>query len=301
MKHLLTASFVLTLCGFSAAQSLLIERLERDPRSRTDVVIAGDALSRLDYRPSPPRFRGDAAGTLVARYDSDRAPGLFGFALERAWHHDEPFAGAVVWEIASDGFFADPDGFFQISFGFWNSATTGLERSGTVDDFFVDSFNLIEFDYFPNVSPLFGGPFVSPTLLGSANVDDPAFAFSGAVANGAFFFGPPAGLPFDTPLLTLIVNDPDSATVAFTTWAIADGAPPRRIVEADATLDAALLPLPEYSVDTIGLTLWRDGFAGETPSLAAEVGVHLVAAAPVTAELRERIARLWPEVVGSLP
>ena len=72
---------------------------------------------------------------------------------------------------------------------------------------------------------------------------------------------------------------------------------------------AALLSLAAFGIDdhirwyndTIGLTMWRDGFAGEAPSLRAEIGVHLIAATPVDEVLRELLRPLWPEVAESLP
>ncbi len=40
------------------------------------------------------------------------------------------------------------------------------------------------------------------------------------------------------------------------------------------------LPRREYSVDTVGITLWRDGFGGEAPALRALLRFHAVVARP---------------------
>src|SRR5439155_19958288 len=101
---------------------------------------------------------------------------------------DADFDFGAILTIRSEGFFADPDGFSQIAFGLWNAARTGLDRTS----FPSDSFDLVEFDYFPNVTP-FGGPFVSPTVFGGNVADNAFFNFA--------FHSAETTLPLDTPLL----------------------------------------------------------------------------------------------------
>ena len=94
-----------------------------------------------------------------------------------------------AWAPETPRLAADPNGFFQISWGLWSSTTTGLERTGNPASFAGDTFELLEFDYFPNASPFFGGPFLSPTAFGVANPDAPGFEGQGSFANAAFSFG----------------------------------------------------------------------------------------------------------------
>src|SRR5256886_621647 len=109
-------------------------------------------------------------------------------ALPILFSLDADFDFGAILTIRSQGFFADPDGFSQIAFGLWNAARTGLKRTS----FPSDSFDLVEFDYFPNVTP-FGGPFVSPTVFGGNVADNAFFNFA--------FNSAETTLPLDTPLL----------------------------------------------------------------------------------------------------
>ena len=276
----------------------LAEFFTNDPLLSTDIVIEGDALDRISWRKNPPAFRGDLPGSLTARYDSTAEPGLFGFPLSSSLTQEDPWVAGFTFVIESEDFVADPFGFFQISFGLWNSQTTGLERTGTLENFATDTFDLVEFDYFPNVSPDFGGPFVSPTVLGPAVPDDPFFPGSGAFANAAFGFGPPAELPLDTPLIALIVNDPNSDEVAFWVFEVDQNGQISEVPNARTVVSTSFMVDPNFSVDTIGLTLWRDGFGGEPPSVVADVTFHGVAALSLNF-IPRRLERLFPMVFGA--
>ena len=56
---------------------------------------------------------------------------------------------------------------------------------------------------------------------------------------------------------------------------------------AVAVAPRSMLSVDEFSVDTVGLTLWRDGFTGATPSLVADVTFHSVVARPAGASARD--------------
>jgi hypothetical protein len=83
---------------------------------------------------------------------------------------------------------ASPDQFAQIAFGLTNHTLTGGDRTGSLADQTSDNtFNTVEFNYFPNVSTLFGGPTLTPTVFGGQGGSEPDFD---AFSNFASIFDP---------------------------------------------------------------------------------------------------------------
>ena len=253
---------------------------ETNPLSSSDVVLDGDVLARLTWNDDAPAFVGDRPGSLTALYDSRLAAGRIGWPLPQRLSEGAPFRATAVFVIEPDGFQADPFGFFQISWGLWNSRTTGLERTGSFADFASDTFELVEFVYFPNVSPFFGGPFLSATVFGVANPDDPSFDFLGAFVNLAFG-SVPAELPLGEPLSASIWHRPGDGVAVVTVERINEAGRRVPIPGAVVVVSLGSLAVREYAVDTIGLTLWHDGFGGDPPSLRAEVVFHEISIAPI--------------------
>jgi hypothetical protein len=266
-----------------------------DPLASAAAVVVGDAEDRLTWEPDPPAFPGDRPGSLSALYDGLAPPGLLGFPLPRALDEDSPFTAGAIFVLHSEGFFADPEGFFQISWGLWNSATTGLERTGTSADFSGDAFDLLEFDYFPNVSPAFGGPFLSPTVLGEANPGDPSFPFVGSFAN-VTFAAAAASLPLDEPLLALMEHRPELDSLVVTVFRIRNRSRLVPVTGAVATVPLDRLSSRRYRVDLLGLTLWRDGFAAGAPSTVARVTYHALILVPDLLDRPERILHVPPRL-----
>ncbi len=249
------------------------ERFETDPRDAANRVVTGEALDRLTWNVDSPRFDGDSSGSLTATYDASLPAGLFGFELPQAFSAADNFTAAAAFVIDSEGFAADPNGFFQISWGLWNSQTTGLRRTGDPIDFSTDTFELIEMNYFPNVSSFFGGPFLAPAIFGEA-------VSGGAFANFSSLFDLEATLPFDVPLLAVIEHRPADGALVLQIHRIVDGP---RLLPVNAAVGVAPLEFlvsPQYTVDTVGLTLWNDGFTGATPSVTATLEFHLLAVRP---------------------
>jgi hypothetical protein len=242
-----------------------------DPTLDPGSVEAGAALERLDWQSDDPAFPGDPPGSLRAIYDASLPAGWFGFALPAPVAAYDTYSAAAAFVIRSEGFSADPNGFFQISWGLWNSQTTGLDRTGSFTSFATDTYELIEFDWFPNVSPFFGGPFVAPSAFG-AEVGGDAFG------NFTSLFGLQVALPLDVPLLAVLEHRPDVHALVATVYRIVDSG---RVVPVDGAVGVAsldFLTLREYEIDTIGLTLWQDGFSGPTPSVTATLDFHALTA-----------------------
>jgi hypothetical protein len=244
---------------------------ETDPIADSTAVIAGQALDRLAWQPDDPAFPGDPAGSLRALYDSSLPAGWFGFPLGATLTDRDTFTAAAAFVIDSDGFAADPDGFFQISWGLWNAGATGLNRTGSLNTFAADTFELIEFDYFPNLSPFFGGPFLAPAVFGAPVGPD-------AFANFTSLFDLEVELPLDVPLLAVLEHRPDVDAVVAQVYRIVDA---RTVVPVNGAVGSAPLDFlveRDYEVNVIGLTLWNDGFGGSTPALQASVDFHKLSA-----------------------
>jgi hypothetical protein len=266
------------LAGEAApAPGAVAERFESDPTHDAGVTLDGAVLERLTWNDDAPAFPGDAPGSLAALYDATLDAGRIGWPVPGGFDQDDPFVAAAVFVIDPDGFQADPFGFFQISWGLWSSSTTGYERTGTLQSFAGDTFELIEFDYFPNVSPFFGGPFLTPSVFGVAHEDDPLFPFLGSFVNTSFG-SVPAELPLGDPLLGLLEHRPRDGVVVCSVHRITTEGTLLPVPGAVTLVPLRLLPLREYEVDTLGLTLWRDGFSGPSPSLRATVVFHAIVA-----------------------
>jgi hypothetical protein len=251
--------------------TLVAEFFRSDPLSDPRTIVVGAALERLTHDESAPAWPGDRRGSLTALYDSSLPAGLFGFALPVALDEADAFTAAATFVLDPAGFEADPNGFFQISWGLWNTETTGLNRTGSFTSFAGDAFDLVGFDYFPAVSPFFGGPFLSPSVFGASRPDvDPPDAF----ANAAFAFNLEVALPLGVPLLAMIEHEPGLDVAVASVHRIVR---PRRTVPvpgAVTVIDLGALALRQYGLDAVGLTLWNDGFGGPTPALRASVDYH---------------------------
>jgi hypothetical protein len=268
-----------TRAGWIPTPRSVSERFETNPLTRAEVVLEGDALARLTWNDDAPAFPGDGPGSLTALYDSRRPAGRIGWPLPSPWSESDAFRASAVFVIDPDGLVADPFGFFQISWSLWNSGHTGLERTGNFSSFAADTFELVEFAYFPNVSPFFGGPFLSPSAFGVADPDNPAFDFLGGFVN--FSFGSAAvELPVGQPLVTVLSHRPAEGILVASVATIDSHGVRVPVPGATVVVPLGSLPVREYSLDTVGLTLWHDGFGGDPPSLRAEVVFHEISAAP---------------------
>lgn len=248
----------------------VVENFETNPVNDPDTVATGAAAGRLTWELSDPAWPGDHRGSLTALYDSSLPAGLFGFRLPRTLDETDAFTAAAVFVIDPDGFEADPNGFFQIAWGLWNTHTTGLNRTGDFTSFAGNTFDLLEFDYFPNVSPFFGGPFLAPSLFGEST----DVAHPDSFANASFAFGLQVPLPLGVPLLAVIQHEPGLDVAVVSVHRIVR---PRRTVPvpgAVTLVDLSALASRHYELDAVGLTLWNDGFGGPTPAVRAKLVFH---------------------------
>jgi hypothetical protein len=250
----------------------LIVDFARDPLQDPNAIWEGDAFERVSWEPSPARFPGDAPGHAAALYRSDRPAGRLGWALPQALGREDTFTAAAVIVLDPDHFEADPMGFFQVSWGLWNSGRTGMDRSGGPQTK-ADTYQLLEWDYFPNVSPFFGGPYLSPSVFGVKLPGDPD-----AFANFSFA-STETSLPLGVPLLTTIEH---RAGLGAAVVSVQEVTPDGALIPINGAM--AVVPLDwlveeSYALDRAGLTMWRNGFEepGGDAQLDARIEFHLLA------------------------
>ncbi|MDQ7006519.1 MAG: hypothetical protein Q9Q40_04745 [Acidobacteriota bacterium] len=257
-----------------------------DPMADPAVVVDGPVAERLNWQADMPAFPGDRPGSLAVLYRSDLPAARLGWRLADAVDETMDFVAGAVFVLDGAHFEADPFGFFQVSWGLWNERRTGLDRTGDFDDPAADTFELLEFDYFPNVSPYFGGPWLSPTTFGAADPDNPVFDTLGAFAN--LTFGSAAvELPLDTPLIATLEHRAGMDAVIVRVGRITPDGGIEPIEGAEVVEPLAWLSRREYGLDTLGLTLWHDGYTGPTPALDARVifhGLFFFEGLPITPE-----------------
>jgi hypothetical protein len=212
-------------------------------------TLTGPADAFVHQPGTAPRFSGDRPGSLAVTYDSTRPTARLFVGLGRPLTATDDFVvGAVI--TIRPGMEADPFGFHPIAFGLFNAATTGDDRTGDLDDFRADTFDTLEMAYFPNVSPLFGGPYLSAAAFGSPRGDDAFLHFSfGSVA---------AALPAGTTCLVALRHDAAARTLTLDVWEAGDGG--RWIARPGARVASDLSGLEGFEVDSLGIAAYHDGF-----------------------------------------
>ncbi len=253
------------------APGATVVRFERDPFApgHGAFFTEGETGARFVYEPdTPAHFATDRRGSLRVLYDTTLPTGRISTPIEAVLGTDQDFSFGAVMTVRSEGFVADPNGFSQVAFGLWNAHTTGMGRTL----FPSDSYDLVEFDWFANVTD-FGGPFLSPSVFG------------GAVGGNAFFnFGfasVEAALPLDTPLLCHAVYHAADRSIQVTVYRYASGMVFTEVPGAKTTVDVATLN-PGFLVDVLGIAAYGEGWA----SLKATVDYDLLYTGPVPAPLR---------------
>jgi hypothetical protein len=253
------------------ARAGVVARFDQDPLqpgASPAFTGVGDTAARFTFvGGTRPRFPGDRRGSLRVLYDTTLDTGRIGVPLGTVLSLDDDVRFGAVLTIRSAGFAADPNGFSQIAFGLWNSRTTGLGRTL----FPSDAFDLVEFDWFANVTS-FGGPFLSPSIFGG-NLDGNAF-------DNFTFMSAETPLPFDVPLLCEGVYDAATRTLTVTVSRRLRGVQFEPIPGAEVSVDVSTLH-PGYLVDTLGIAAYGEGFA----SLHAEVDYDLLWVGPRPAPL----------------
>jgi hypothetical protein len=253
---------------------------------RADVLIS----PTLNGNPAPgdSRITLNPDGTLTAHYNSLLDTDKVLFPLGQTLTAADSFKVVTRFKILSTNFFADPNGLSQISFGLCNSITTGTDRSSSMTTN-GDTFDLVSFDYFPNISsdPLFASPTLAPTVFSSR------IGTEGAMSDIQWLWGPESALngagesplPLDTWLSAGLAYDAAARRV---TMALATDAGPMMINAGgglDGDTSTIQMTLPQgvnFNLDSYALLLWKDSWIfGSDPSVRADVVFDFPSAATV--------------------
>ena len=260
-------ALILAAGGATPASAQVVERFDADPFAGggpNPVFVDGDLASHFAYLSAEPEhFPADREGTLRVTYDTTLPAARIAMPIGGVLSLDADFDFGAILTIRSDGLFADPNGFSQIAFGLWNAATTGIDRTG----FPSNSFDLVEFDYFPNVGS-FGGPFLSPSVFGGNVAGNAFFNFS--------FQSEEVSLPLDQPLLCQFHYDAASRRLDLLVSRHLTGVTFERVPGAAVSVDASRID-PAFLVDRIGIAAYFEGF----PSLRATVDYDLLYVGPL--------------------
>lgn len=232
------------------------------------------------------RFTHDPVGHLLTvHYDTSRPTAWYTRHIDpvggRSLGRCDDFEFAVQFRIRSAGFFADPLQSAQIGWGLINAQTTGEDRAGGTAGPYA--FDVVALDFFPNVSPLFGGPTIGPVVIHS----DQGQGFFTAID---FTFG--AETRIDTALGDefIALDAVYTARVAYrAAWqtaslTIAQGQQPLAIntdgaggpggFDGDAATIQTILSISgPFDVDTFALTAWQDTFNPFEASVIADVDI----------------------------
>ncbi len=256
----------------ASAPGTIVLDLRRDPLDATgpgpSMFVEGPGSGAFAFESDlPPVHHGDRAGALLATYDSTEATSRAALPLGRFYTEEDDFAFGAVLTIRSDGFEPDPFGFHPITFSLVNGTTTGYDRTGDLSDFRADTFDSLDFAWFPQVSPFFGGPFLAPAVFGAA-VSDDAFA-NFAFASTLFDVGT------DLPRLVTLEHVAEERSMIVTIYGFSQQGEPEPIPGGRVEVD--LSRLTGFAVDTLAVTLYEDGFnvfSSSGRSLRADVEYH---------------------------
>lgn len=255
----------------------LRETFVSDPIATGAATVTAGQPDRFSYS--------EADHTLTAFYDTARQTAKLVWPFGDTVTADTSFVFDVSLSISN--VVADPSAFAQIAFGLVNTATTGNDRVGGAA---ADAFDMVAVDYFPNVSDVFGGPTLGPTVIETddgvsgyfPDFQDPA----GKPGSIIFPFGEETDLtdegplPVDTVIQVAVSYDAASREIQLQAAGLdinssgsADGGGAARGGrDGDpSTIQSILAPEAEFSVDAFAITLWQDTFGGGQSTVRADV------------------------------
>ena len=184
----------------------------------------------------------------------------------------------------------------QLAFGLVNHTGTGGNRTGTSANFSSDNvFSTVEFNYFPNVSPLYGsGRTLTPAVFGAQSGGGDAFS------NFASIFG--SGSDLGDNVSPAITELPQSTLLQATlNYTAATKMLMLTMQQVNANLSLTTLETgvpalvlsfisPTFSVDSLAIMAYQDGFNSGAPAIVADmdfrqIGVASPAPEPASAVL----------------
>jgi len=240
--------------------------------------IGDNSNGQFAWTNTPPAYTGDASGELDVYLNSPLPTVRFQRPLGVTLTDTNSFTLSVVFSF--NILSAPGDQQMDIAFGLVNSSTTGGDSTGSATNYTSDNvFSTVEFEYFPNVSSLYGGPSLIPTVFGAQEPGEDAFANSAAIYGYATDLGDHTSgvtaLPQNVTLQAILAYSGATKTLAIT----------MNQVNPDGSLtllDTEVPPLDlvangydtnfPFVVDTLAIMAYNDGFTDPSdPSLVANL------------------------------
>jgi len=229
---------------------------------------------------APPAYTGDATGAFNVHLNSSLPTARLQRPLGVILTDTNSFTLSAVFSFTITS--APDDQQMQIAFGLINSSTTGGDRTGSATNYTSDNvFSTVEFDYFPNVSTLYGGPTLTPTVFGAqAGPGDDAFGNLAAIFGDASDLGTHTqgitSLPQNVTLQAVLNYDGDTRTISLTMGQVN---PDGSVTCLDTELPPVNLVAAGYYdtnfpfiVNSLAIMAYNDGFTSvDDPSLVADL------------------------------
>ncbi len=275
---LAAAAALVSLLPAPTPAQVVVEDFAEDPTDPSKkgalFEVLGENPERFHHDPSTlNRFPGDKKGSLTVTYDSLDPTGRFFTVFPGGFTEQDDFIFGAVITIRPEGFAADPFAFHPIAFSLFNSGTTGDDRTGDLSDFRADTFDTVEFAYFPNVTA-FGGPFSTVVAFGEAIADDAFLNFS--------FTSSPAGLQAGITYLVEVIHSSAGRTLTARISRVMPAG--NAAVVEDGLVIGDLSGVSGFLVDSLGISAYHDGFnefALSGRSLLATVDYDLLFSGPI--------------------
>ncbi|MEI8341558.1 MAG: PEP-CTERM sorting domain-containing protein [Verrucomicrobiota bacterium] len=162
---------------------------------------------------------------------------------------------------------APGDQLMQFAFGLVNNTSTGGDRTGSFSNFGSDNaFNTVEFNYFPNVSLIYGGPTVAPTVMGAQKGSSDSFG------NSKSYYGTSDPLPSSTLLQATLDYVSSTKTVTLTVQQVN---PDQSLSLLNTTPISVSSISPSFLVNSLAIMSYFDGFTSSgDPSLVGEMTIN---------------------------
>lgn len=247
------------------AQAVVLD-LRQDPLDPAAplLVLEGPGSDAFAWEEAARLLPSDPAGALRVVYDATRPTLRAAAPLGAVYTEADDFVFGAILTVRPEGFEADPFGFHPIGFSLVSSATTGFDRTGSPADFRADTFDSLDVAWFPQISPFFGGPFLSPSVFGSPAGDDAFANFTFGLAE--FEFAP------GVAHLVLAEHRADEKRLTITVHVAGEDG--RWLPVPAGSVSAGLAALTGFAVDTLAIPAYEDGytaFASTGRSVRAEV------------------------------
>ncbi len=274
----LAISGLLFSAATSAAGLTLVENFSANPLSTWNFGIGSNTNAQFTYQTDAAAYAGDVGGSLKVHLNSSLATSRLQLPLGFTLGASTDFTVSAQFSLANVS--ALDNQAMQFAFGLVNTATTGGNRTGSPTSS-RNTFNTVEVNYFPNVSPIYGfGATLTPAIFGAQKNSGDIFA------NYATIFGSGSDLGDNTTGITALPQNTNlqlslaysASTHAFTlqlSQIALNGSLTTLVTEVpvldldnESSYDSSL----PFQVNALAIMAYQDGYnISAPPTLSADV------------------------------